>query len=100
MRAYIFISVDNSKNRIIKIGIFDVIREIESIIDDYFGSDYYTEDINHTTYYYGDLEIRIQIMLPTKVNSLFFPCFLLVILLIIMLISFSFFCVFMSSNNS
>ena len=62
MRAYIFISVDNSKNRIIKIGIFDVIREIESIIDDYFGSDYYTEDINHTTYYYGDLEIRIQII--------------------------------------
>ena len=38
MKAYIFISVDNSKNRIIKIGIFDVIREIESIIDDYFGS--------------------------------------------------------------
>ena len=33
MRACIFISIDNSKNRIIKIGIFDVIREIESIIE-------------------------------------------------------------------
>ena len=71
MRAYIFISVDNSKNRIIKIGIFDVIREIESIIDDYFGSDYYTEDINHTTYYYGDLEIRIQIIVCERCLSVF-----------------------------
>lgn len=71
MRAYIFISVDNSKNRIIKIGIFDVIREIESIIDDYFGSDYYTEDINHTTYYYGDLEIRIQIIICERCLSVF-----------------------------
>ena len=71
MRAYIFISVDNSKNRIIKIGIFDVIREIESIIDDYFGSDYYTEDSNHTTYYYGDLEIRIQIIVCERCLSVF-----------------------------
>ena len=71
MRAYIFISVGNSKNRIIKIGIFDVIREIESIIDDYFGSDYYTEDINHTTYYYGDLEIRIQIIVCERCLSVF-----------------------------
>ena len=71
MRAYIFISVDNSKNRIIKIGIFDVIREIESIIDDYFGSDYYTEDINHTTCYYGDLEIRIQIIVCERCLSVF-----------------------------
>lgn len=71
MRAYIFISVDNSKNRIIKIGIFDVIREIESIINDYFGSDYYTEDINHTTYYYGDLEIRIQIIVCERCLSVF-----------------------------
>lgn len=71
MRAYIFISVDNSKNRIIKIGIFNVIREIESIIDDYFGSDYYTEDINHTTYYYGDLEIRIQIIVCERCLSVF-----------------------------
>ena len=71
MRAYIFISVDNSKNRIIKIGIFDVIREIESIIDDYFGSDYYTEDINHTTYYYGDLEIRIRIIVCERCLSVF-----------------------------
>ena len=71
MRAYIFISVDNSKNRIIKIGIFDVIREIESIIDDYFGSDYYTEDINHTTYYYGDLEIKIQIIVCERCFSVF-----------------------------
>lgn len=71
MRAYIFISVDNSKNRIIKIGIFDVIREIESIIDDYFGSDYYTEDINHITYYYGDLEIRIQIIVCERCLSVF-----------------------------
>lgn len=71
MRAYIFISVDNSKNRIIKIGIFDVIREIESIIDDYFGSDYYTEDINHTTYYYGDLEIRIQVIVRERCLSVF-----------------------------
>ena len=71
MRAYIFISVDNSKHRIIKIGIFDVIREIESIIDDYFGSDYYTEDINHTTYYYGDLEIRIQIIVCERCLSVF-----------------------------
>ena len=71
MRAYILISVDNSKNRIIKIGIFDVLREIESIIDDYFGSDYYTEDINHTTYYYGDLEIRIQIIVCERCLSVF-----------------------------
>ena len=71
MRAYIFISVDNSKHRIIKIGIFDVIREIESIIDDYFGSDYYTEDINHTTYYYGDLEIRIQVIVCERCLSVF-----------------------------
>ena len=71
MRAYIFISVDNSKHRIIKIDIFDVIREIESIIDDYFGSDYYTEDINHTTYYYGDLEIRIQVIVCERCLSVF-----------------------------
>ena len=71
MKAYIFISVDNSKHRIIKIGIFDVIREIESIIDDYFGSDYYTEDINHTTYYYGDLEIRIQVIVCERCLSVF-----------------------------
>ena len=71
MRAYIFISIDNSKNRIIKIGIFDVIREIESIIDDYFGSDYYTADINHTTYYYRDLEIRIQIIVCERCLSVF-----------------------------
>lgn len=71
MRACIFISIDNSKNRIIKIGIFDVIREIESIIDDYFGLDYYTEDINHTTYYYGDLEIRIQIIVYERCLSVF-----------------------------
>ena len=71
MRACIFINTDNSKNRIIKIGIFDVIREIESIIDDYFGSDYYTEDINHTTYYYGDLEIRIQIIVCERYLSVY-----------------------------
>ena len=71
MRACIFINIDNSKNRIIKIGIYDVIREIESIIDDYFGSDYYTEDINHTTYYYGDLEIRIQIIVCERCLSVF-----------------------------
>ena len=45
--------------------------EIESIIDDYFGSDYYTEDINHTTYYYRDLEIRIQIIVCERCLSVF-----------------------------